>query len=222
LVKSLIRVLLADDQTMFREGLAEVLRRRADMEVVGQTTVGPECVSLARETSPHVVVTEVGRGVDETKRILSELLGISPPPKVAIVTMFADPRAMRMLLEVGISAYLLKSSSVEQLIGAIRTVILAPSGGSTLLTLPQGALEQAEDPSEGTLSEREIEILLLAARGFSNRQIAASLHIADATVKRHLVNAYAKMKVGSRTEAVNKALSEGWFTLGDLTQDKAK
>jgi DNA-binding NarL/FixJ family response regulator len=220
LVKRSIRVLLADDQTMFREGLAELLTRRAGMEVVGQTTAGPECVTLVRETKPDAVIMQVDRGVEEAKRILSELLGISPPPMIAVVTTLGDPQVARELLELGASAYLLKDSSVEQLIGAIRAVALAPSEGGVLLTLPQEVLKRAKEPSEGMLSEREMEILLLAARGLSNRQIAASLNLAEATVKRHLVNVYAKMKVGSRTEAINKALSEGWFTLGDLTRSQ--
>ena len=220
MVNKRIKVLLADDQTMFREGLAEVLTRRAGMEVVGQTNAcGLECVTLVRETNPDVVVMEMDGCPEEARRLLSRLREISPPPKVAIVTMSGEPRAMNKLLALGVNAYLLKSSSVEQLIGAIRAATLAPSGnGGVLLTLPQEALERAQEPSEGSLSERELEILLLAARGLSNRQIAASLHVAEATVKRHLVNVYAKMGVASRTEATSRALSEGWLTVDDITQ----
>lgn len=219
MVNRRIRVLLADDQTMFREGLAEVLTRRAGMEVVGQTDAcGLECVTLVRETNPDVVVMEMDGCPEEARRLLSRLREISPPPKVAVVSTFGEPRAINKLLALGVNAYLLKSSSVEQLIGAIRAATLAPSGGGVLLTLPQEALERAQEPSEGSLSERELEILLLAARGLSNRQIAASLHVAEATVKRHLVNVYAKMDVASRTEATQKALSEGWLTVDDITQ----
>ena len=88
-----------------------------------------------------------------------------------------------------------------------------------MLAVPRAVLEQAEGEDDRGLSRREQEIVLLAARGLSNRQIADTLHISEATVKRHLANAYQKMGVGSRGEATQRALSEGWITAGDLTRD---
>jgi DNA-binding NarL/FixJ family response regulator len=192
------------------ERVAELLVSRGGMDAVGHTNNGP--VSVARETNPDVVILQMESPLGKAKEILSELLRILPPQKIVVVTMFVDPHAVKELMELGASAFLLKSSSVEQLIGALRTATVAPSGKNTIVALPR----QAAAGASAVLSDRELEILVLAARGFRNRQIAVSLHISVATVKRHLVNIYAKMKVGSRGEAANKALSEGWITLRDL------
>ena len=193
------------------ERVAELLVSRGGMGVVGHTNNGPISVAPARETNPDVVILQVESPLGKAKDTLSELLRILPPQKVVMVTMFVDLHAVRELMELGASAFLLKSSSVEQLIGALRTATVAPSGKNTIVALPRRAAAGAT----AVLSDRELEILVLAARGFRNRQIAVSLHISVATVKRHLVNIYAKMKVGSRGEAANKALSEGWITLRD-------
>jgi DNA-binding NarL/FixJ family response regulator len=214
--QSPVRVMLADDQTMFREGLAELLISRGGMDVVGQTNTGLVCVALAQKTRPDVVILQVESVIEKSKENLSELLRISPQPKVIIVGVVVDLRAVRDLMELGASAYLLKSSSVGQLIGAIHTATLDPSGKNTIVALPRQTLERAVTASGGVLSSRQLEVLVLVARGFSNRQIAVSLHLSVGTVKRHLVNIYAKLKVGSRGEAANKALSEGWITLSDI------
>jgi DNA-binding NarL/FixJ family response regulator len=215
-LQSPVRVMLADDQTMSREPLAELLVWREGMDVVGQTNTGPICVALAQQTKPDVVILQVDSVIEKSKETLCELLRVSPQSKVIIVTMSLDLRAVRALMDLGASAYLLKSSSVEQLIGAIYTATLHPSGKDTIVALPRQALERAETGSGGMLSSRQLEVLVLVARGFSNRQIAVSLHLSVGTVKRHLVDIYAKMKVASRWEAANKALSEGWITLGDI------
>ncbi len=105
----------------------------------------------------------------------------------------------------------------------MRAVAQSPAGTrgrKVILAVPREVLERVENRSEDEPSGRELEILLLAARGLSNRQISASLSISEATVKRHLANLYAKMDVGSRGEATRKALSEGWFTARDVTYDE--
>ena len=109
------KVMLADDQTMFREGLAELLNSRGDMDVVGQTNIGPVCVALAQKIKPDVVILQVESAIEKAKEILSELLRISPQPMVIIVTIFVDLRAVKELMDLGASACLLKSSSAEQL-----------------------------------------------------------------------------------------------------------
>jgi DNA-binding NarL/FixJ family response regulator len=220
-VQGPVRVLLADDQTMFREGLAELLTTRlSGMEVVGQSGTGSECVALARELKPDVTIMQLEDPLEETELILSEILEISPPPRLIILTMFAEPRVVRKLVELGASAYLLKSYSVEQLIGAIRAAIFTSSDESAIVALPRQVLASARDSPGSPLTEREMEILLLAARGLTNRQIARELHLAETTVKRHLVNVYKKMGVGSRSEAIAKALSEGWLTLRNIAPDR--
>lgn len=215
-----IKVLLADDHAMFREGLAGLLASHEDMEVVGETANDEEAVELARETGPDVIVMEVQLPFERAKKNLRRMRGLSPPPKVVIATMFEDPGYVRELTGLGASAYLVKSASVDHLLGAIRAAVLDSEEQNVVLGMPRSMLEEAKGGSGGVLSARELEILLLVARGMSNRQVATALHIEEATVKRHLANVYQKMGVRSRGEATSKALSERWITIRDIVTDE--
>jgi len=215
-----IRVLLADDHTMFREGMAGLLASYGGIEVVGETTNDEGALLLAQENKPDLVIMQVQMPFERAKEALRKIREVSPSPKVVIVTMFEDPRYMRELMNLGASAYLVKSFSIEHLLGAIRAAVFDPKGENIVVGLPREALEQVEDGSEGILSARELEILLLAARGLNNRQIAFRLQLAVSTIKRHLANTYTKMEVSSRSEAMQKALSEGWITIYDVTKEE--
>jgi DNA-binding NarL/FixJ family response regulator len=127
---------------------------------------------------------------------------------------------MRDLMRLGASAYLLKSVSTEHLIGAVRAAVFGPEGHHVAVGMPRAMLEEAEEGSGGVLTVREMEILLLVARGLSNHQIASALRFSEATVKRHLSNAYPKMGVSSRGEAVRQALLEDWITIQDIAQEQ--
>ncbi len=215
-----IKILLADDHTMFREGIASVLNGSSGMEVVGQSSNGEGAVGLARLTKPDVVLMQVQMPVSRSKENLLRMRGeVDPPPKVIIVTMLEDPHYVRELMEVGVSAYIVKSASAEHLVAAVRTAVLDPMSKNVVVGMPLEILEEAEGGSGGVLSGRELEILLLAARGLSNHQIAKSLGVAEGTIKRHLSNTYEKMGVRSRGEATRKALSEEWITIQDVTDD---
>ena len=170
-----------------------------------------------------MVVLDVEMPVMGAAEAMEMMLVMSPRPRILIVTMFDNPRLVRELLAQGASGYLVKSASLEELLGAVRAAARSapgPRGENVILAVPRSVLERVEDRGEEEPSGRELEILLLAASGLSNRQIAASLTLSEATVKRHLANLYAKMEVGSRGEATRKALSEGWFTARDLTHEE--
>ena len=214
-----IKVLLADDHTMFREGLASLLTAYGGLEVVAQVTNDEGAIELARELKPDVVIMQVQVPFEKAKVALDRMRALQPAPKVIIVTMFEDPALMREFLKLGASGYVLKSSSTTQLIGAIRVAAFASEEENIVIGLPRQLLEEAEGGSEGVLSVRELEILLLAARGMSNRQIATRVRLAEGTVKRHLTNTYHKMRVGSRGEAARKALQEEWITLSEITEE---
>lgn len=219
---SRIRVLLADDHTMFRQGLKEMLATGGDIEVVAEASNGGEALALAESTRPDVVILDVEMPVMGAAEVMDRLLEISPPPRVVILTMHDNPRLVREFLGRGASGYLSKSASIEGLLTAVRTAAESPLGPrqeNVVLAVPRDVLERVEKDFEDEPSGRELEILLLAARGLSNRQIATTLTISEATVKRHLANLYAKMGVGSRGEATRKALSEGWITARDLTRE---
>jgi DNA-binding NarL/FixJ family response regulator len=204
--------------TMFREGLANVLTSYGGIEVVAETTNDEGAVALARHHKPDVVVMQAQLPLERAKEALDQMRMVSPSPKVVICTMFEDPRYVREFMKLGVSAYLVKSASVKQLIAALRVAVLDPQGKNVVVGMPRMMLEEAEAATEGALSARELEILLLAARGLSNRQIATSLRGAEATIKRHLANTYEKISVGSRGEAARKALSEGWITIEQITE----
>jgi DNA-binding NarL/FixJ family response regulator len=219
-VGNTIRVLLADDHTMFREGIASVLDGYAGMEVVGQSTNDEGAVELARLTKPDVVLMQVQMPIPRARENLLRMRSeVDPPPKVVIVTMIEDPHHVRELMDVGASAYIVKSASSTHLVAAVRTAGLAPNSKNVVVGMPLEILEEAEGGSAGVLSARELEILLLAARGLSNYQIARSLTVAEGTIKRHLSNTYEKMGVGSRGAATRKALYEEWITIQDVTDD---
>jgi DNA-binding NarL/FixJ family response regulator len=214
-----IRVLLADDHTMFREGLAGILASYGAMEVVAEVPNDAEALRLARELSPDVVIMQVQLPFQRAKQTLREMRSFREPPKVVIVTMFESPRYLRGLTGVGASAYLLKTSSSEHLVAAVRAAVLDPKSENAVVGMPREMLEGTEEGVESVLSARELEIVLLAARGLSNAQIATSLHISEATVKRHLANIYPKMGVSSRGEAAREALMREWITIEELTAE---
>lgn len=128
---------------------------------------------------------------------------------------FENTKLVREFFDPGASGRLSKSASLHELVSAVHTTYETPADQTTPAAF-RVFLENTRGESD--LSERELEILLLAARGHSNRQAAASLHLAEATIKRHLANIYAKIDVGSRGEASRKALSEGWISAHDLTR----
>ena len=209
---------MADDHTLFREGLAGILASYGGIEVMGETTNDQGAVELAREKKPDVVIMQVQVPFERARESLSKMREVSPSPKVVIVTMFEDPAYVREFTRLGVSAYLVKSASAEHLVGAIRAAVFDPKGENIVVGMPREVLEESVDGTGGVLSVRETEILLLVSRGLSNRQVADRLGMAVGTVKRHLANAYPKMGVASRGEAVRKALSEGWITIRDVTE----
>jgi DNA-binding NarL/FixJ family response regulator len=215
----LIRVLLADDHTMFRQGLAGILASYGDMEVIAEVPNDGEGLQLARELSPDVVIMQVQMPFERAKQTLKAMRSFEDPPKVVIVTMFESPRYIRELTRVGASAYVLKTASSEHLVAAVRVAVLDPKSANVVVGMPRGMLEGTEDGAESVLSGRELEILLLAARGLSNGQIASSLYLSEGTVKRHLANIYLKMGVSSRGEASREALTREWITIEEVTSE---
>ena len=214
-----ISVLLADDHTIFREGLADLLASYGGMRVVGSTLNGEEALALAEEQRPDVVIMQVQIPFQKAKDILVRMRRVSPSPKVIIVTMFENPRYLRELMSLGASAFLVKTGSTRHLIGAIRAAVFDPKGENVVVGMPREMLKETRGGSGGMLTARELEILLLAARGLSNSEISENLHLAEATVRRHLANTYSKMAVNSRSEATRMALREEWITIGDVTED---
>jgi DNA-binding NarL/FixJ family response regulator len=212
-----IRVLLADDHTMFRQGMASILASYGGMEVIAEVPNDGETLKLAHELSPDVVIMQVQMPFERAKQTLKAMRSFPDPPKVVIVTMFESPQYVRGLTGVGASAYLLKTSSAEHLVAAVRAAALDPASENAVVGMPREMLESTAEGVDSILSARELEILLLAARGLSNHQIASALYLSEATVKRHLANIFQKMGVGSRGQASREALMREWITIEELT-----
>ncbi len=221
-----IRVLIADDHAVLREGMRNLIEKEKDIEVVGEASDGEEAVSLARKLKPDVVIMDIVMpkltGIEATRLIKKE----SPSSAILILTAYSDIRYILGLLEAGACGYLLKSARGTEVVGAIRAV---RSGESVLdPVVTRKLLQRVVGPARGTgkgqtgeqLTPREAEILRLAAKGMSNKDIANALFLSLRTVKAHLTNIFNKMGCGSRTDAIIKGLKEGYITLEEATQSE--
>jgi NarL family two-component system response regulator LiaR len=215
-----IRVLIADDHPTFREGLIRVMAEHDDMEVVGQAGDGEEAVKLASQLSPDVVVLDVAmpklNGIEATKLIKAEC----PDTAILVVSAYGHEPYVLGAIEAGASGYLLKDARVWELVNAVRSLhagetVLDPTAARKVFSRLAHTTGKNRETSQD-LHQRELEVLKLATKGMSNKEIAGALSISVRTVQAHLVNIFNKLEVGSRTEAVVRALKRGWFTLDDL------
>jgi DNA-binding NarL/FixJ family response regulator len=218
---SVVRVHLADDHTMFREGLEAILSSREGIEVVGSTSTGPEATALVAKTKPDVIVTQLDMQPKGAQEVISGLSKASPESRIVVLTLWDNLRYVQAVSKMGIDAYLHKSSSADELVATIGTVSREPMGRNVVISMPRALLQKLGEGPAGGLSERETEIVVLAARGLSNRLIAQELHVAEATVKRHLANVFQKVGVSSRNEAVRKAIVEQWIGIHEITSASA-
>src|ERR671910_1954322 len=218
---ALLRVHLADDHTMFREGLAALLSSEDGLEVVGASPTGEEAAALVRKTEPDVVITQLDMQLKEAEAILGAIRSASPGSKIVVLTLFDNLRYMQAVAGMGIDAILHKSSSAEELIDTLGLVSREPDGKNAVVSLPRNLFRSLGDgeAAAGVLSERETEVLVLAARGLSNSQIAGELYLSDATVKRHLANIFQKVGVRSRNGMLRKAMEEEWIGIEEITGD---
>jgi len=217
-----ITILLAEDHIIVREGTRELLQHQPDMDVVGEAGDGEEAVILAKQLKPDVIVMDIAmprlNGIEATKQIKK----FRPATAVLILTAYDTDQYIMALLEAGAAGYLLKSVRGNQLIDAIRAVyagesVLQPSTTRRVIEqLKAKASAEEEIPSFLPLSDREMEVLRLSAKGVSNKDIAETLFLSNRTVQSHLSNIFKKLAVASRTEAVLFGLKRGWFSMEDL------
>jgi len=215
-----ITILLVEDHVVVRESIRQFLEREEKLEVVGEAGDGEEAVQMASQLKPDVIIMDISmpklNGIEATKRIKA----LQPSVAILILTAYDYEQYIFPLLEAGAAGYLLKDVSSRELISAIETVyrgdaVLHPAVARKVmrrLTKVEPTGERASD----LLSERELTILKMAAKGMSNSDIAEKLHLSARTVESHLGSIFNKLGVGSRTEAVIKAMKKGWFTLDEL------
>ena len=211
-----IRVLIADDQALFRRGLFVVLGTEDGVEVVAEAENGAEAIEKARELAPDVVLMDVRmprvNGIEAAAQIRADL----PSTKILMLTVSDEEEDLYEAIKAGANGYLLKEISVEEVAEAIRAVmqgqsLISPSMASKLLSEFNALVRRAEDRQQfpaPALTSREIEVLRLVAKGMSNREIAEELYISENTVKNHVRNILEKLHLHNRMEAVIYAVKE--------------
>ena len=212
-----IRILLVDDQQLFREGLRTLLSVQSDFEVVGEAENGEEALRLAKSLHPDVVLMDLRMPLMDGVAATRRLGEVEPEASVIVLTTFDDDEYVFDGLRAGALGYLLKDAPSEKLFEAIRAAargesFLQPSVASKVVAEFTRLARQAPSREETLvepLSEREIEVLRLVAQGLTNREIAERLFIAEGTVKKHLTSILSKLNVRDRTQAALKGRELG-------------
>ncbi|MDZ5144717.1 response regulator [Microbacterium testaceum] len=203
----MIRVLIADDHPVVRAGVRALLDAEHDIAVIGEAATADEAVALAESLAPELVLMDLqfgerAAGAEATRRVRA----LAAPPYVLVLTNYDTDGDILGAVEAGASGYLLKDAPPHELLAGVRA---AAAGQSALAPAIAGRLLARLREPRVTLSAREIEVVRLVARGATNAEVAARLHITDATVKSHLAHVFSKLGVSSRTAAVSAARSLG-------------
>ena len=216
---SKIRVVLADDHAVVRKGTREFLEEEGDIQVVAEASDGEEAKALIRDHQPDVAILDIrmpkATGIEVTRWIRTEM----PTLGVLILTAYDDDPFVVSALQAGANGYVLKTADAEELIAAVRAVYTGQSALDSVVTQKLMRLLAPKAPPRPPsqliepLTPRELQVLELAAQGLTNRGIGRQLGISGRTVQGHLANIYGKLEVGSRTEAVTRALQLGIIQL---------
>lgn len=210
-----IRLLIADDHAIVREGLVSMLALKQGIEIVAQAADGYEAIRLATQTRPDVILMDVKMpgldGVEATRRIIAD----NPEARILMLSSFSDDTFIVESIQAGAKGYLLKDDSVDTLVAAIRQLHDGSIPSNTIVAqtvirrLKQPAEQEKKAPGHKNLTERELEVIYLLAAGGTNASIAAKLSISERTVGTHISNAIRKLGLGNRTQLVLYALRNG-------------
>ncbi|TCO58171.1 response regulator [Actinocrispum wychmicini] len=206
----MIKVMLVDDHPVVREGLRGMLEAEPDLSVVGEAGSGAEAVALARAKQPDVVLMDLRMPGMDGATATEQIMAATNDIRVIVLTTYESDADILRAVEAGAAGYLLKDASRAELAGAIRAAtrgetVLAPSVAGRLV-------RRMRQPTPQSLSAREIEVLRLVAKGKTNAEAGAALHISEATVKTHLLRVFNKLGVSDRTAAVTTAMERGILT----------
>jgi len=210
-----LRVFLADDHTIVREGLRALINANPDMKVVGEAADGATAVTKVAELDPDVVVVDISMPGLNGAKATALLKDAKPARKVLALTLHEERSYVRLLLDAGASGYVLKRSAAEELIHAIKAVAdgriyLDPSLAGGVLESLRNRPTKVGDDSEVELSQREAEVLRLIALGYSNKEIAAKLELSVKTVETYKKRSVEKLGLRSRVDIVRYAVEQGW------------
>jgi DNA-binding NarL/FixJ family response regulator len=220
-----IRVIIAEDHAVVREGTRQIIERQEDIEVVGEAANGAEAVALIERVNPDVAIVDISMPVMSGIEATEKIKATRPGTAVLILTAYDDDQYIFALLAAGAAGYLLKDVPSSEVVRAIRSVhagepVLHPAIARKVLArfATEGQMERSVSSDDGLLTERERDILRLAACGMSNSRIADHLSVSIRTVQAHLTHIFDKLGVGSRTEAVIVGLRRGVLQLEDLDE----
>jgi two-component system, NarL family, response regulator LiaR len=211
-----IRVLIVDDHTVVRYGLRLMLEQKPEFAVVGEAADGLAAIQQAALLKPDVILMDLVMPQLEGVAAIAQIHQARPETRILVLTSFPDDAKILAAVQAGATGYLLKDTSPAELAAAIQQVhagqaSLSPELARRLMLQLQGA--QKPSPPEATLTDREIEVLRLAASGLSNSEIAGQLFIAEGTVRFHFSNIFDKLHLPNRTQAILYALRQGWADL---------
>jgi NarL family two-component system response regulator LiaR len=212
--KAKIKVILADDHHIVRAGIRQLLESAKDIQVIAEAGDGEEAQILIQKYKPDVAVLDIqmpkASGIEVTRWVRSHL----PEVGVLILTAYDDEPYVMAVLQAGANGYVLKTAKTEELIQAVRDVFEGKSALGPTITqkLMSNLFKRPEKTTVEPLTERELDVLRLAAKGFTNKAIGVQLNISDRTVQGHLAHIFAKLQATSRTEAVMRGVSLGWIS----------
>jgi DNA-binding NarL/FixJ family response regulator len=223
MAKTKIKVLLADDHHIVRAGIRQLLQGVGDIQVIAEAGDGEEAQTLIQAHKPDVAVLDIqmpkATGIEVTRWVRAN----QPEVGVLILTAYDDDPYVMAVLQAGANGYVLKSGHADELIQAVRDVYEGKSALDPNITqkLMSNLFKKTEILSVEQLTDRELDVLRLAAKGFTNKAIGLQLNISDRTVQGHLAHIFAKLQANSRTEAVMRAVSLGWISqdTGTLTDE---
>jgi NarL family two-component system response regulator LiaR len=213
-----IRILIADDHTVVREGLRTLIRTEPGMEVVGEAADGVEAVQKAHTLQPDVILLDMVMPRKDGVKVISEIKRENPAARILVLTSFSDDDKVFPAIKAGALGYLLKNASPQRLLGAIRDVYQGePTMSPDIASKLMRELQRSSDlpPTREPLTEREVEVLCLVARGLSNQEIADTLIVGEGTVRTHVSNILSKLHLANRTQAALYALREGLAPLNE-------
>jgi DNA-binding NarL/FixJ family response regulator len=207
----MIRLMIADDHPVVRDGLRAMLASQPDFQVAGEAADGAVAVKLAAELAPDVILMDLRMPTLDGVSAIRQIRARQPSVRILVLTTYDTDADILPAIEAGATGYLLKDAPRDELFRAIRTTaagqaVLAPAVAARLMV-------KMRAPAEEKLSARELEVLGLVANGASNHDIAQALHISEATVKSHLLHIFGKLGVADRTAAVTAALQRGVLRL---------
>jgi DNA-binding NarL/FixJ family response regulator len=214
----MIRVVIAEDHHLVRQGIRAILEQSGEVQVVGEAATGEEAITLTEEQGPDVVVLDLSMPRMGGAQAAERILGMKPPPQVVILSMHSDTTMVQQLIRQGVKGYLLKNAVTEELLLAIRAasegkMFLSPTISDSVMTMLMSPPDASAVSSADLLTPREREVLQLVAEGHTNNEIAEILTISVKTVEKHRANLMGKLEVSDLATLIREGIRQGLILL---------